>query len=173
MREDDQPLNIEGCCFLADGTLLLGLRYPVTAEGHPLLVELVNIEAFFADPDVAPDLGAVWTLDATRAARTTRSGYARCTAPPTATCTPSSAASTRWARTAPLVADHPAAGQAHCEHWAMRLPEHRGGGVVEVPQVTPSRANAASKAWPRCRPGRSCTWSTATTTSTSAFSWQI
>jgi hypothetical protein len=27
--------------------------------------------------------------------------------------------------------DHPAAGRAHCEHWAMRLPEHGGGGVVE------------------------------------------
>ena len=34
-----------------------------------------------------------------------------------------------------LVADHPAAGRAHCEHWAMRLPEHRGGGVVECRKI--------------------------------------
>src|SRR3954462_9414537 len=32
VQADDQPLNIEGCCFLEDGTLLLGLRCPVTAS---------------------------------------------------------------------------------------------------------------------------------------------
>ena len=34
-----------------------------------------------------------------------------------------------------LVADHPVA-RAHCEHWAMRLPEHRGGGVVDAATST-------------------------------------
>ena len=36
----DHPINIEGAAFTEQGTLLIGLRWPVTAEGEPLLVEL-------------------------------------------------------------------------------------------------------------------------------------
>lgn len=36
----DHPINIEGAAFTQEGTLLLGLRWPVTAEGEPLLVEM-------------------------------------------------------------------------------------------------------------------------------------
>jgi hypothetical protein len=130
VREDDQPINIEGMCFLADGTLLLGLRYPVTAEGEPILVELVDIEAFFADPDVAPTLGAVWTLECAgspddpvgiRALHRTADDRVHAIV----------GSLDALGKDSALVADHPAAGRAHCEHWAMRLPKHRGGGVVE------------------------------------------
>ncbi|HEX6681691.1 MAG TPA: hypothetical protein VF062_02810 [Candidatus Limnocylindrales bacterium] len=36
----DHPINIEGAAFTTAGTLLLGLRWPVTPEGEPLLVEV-------------------------------------------------------------------------------------------------------------------------------------
>ncbi|HZM79662.1 MAG TPA: hypothetical protein VFC19_28355 [Candidatus Limnocylindrales bacterium] len=36
----DHPINIEGAAFTREGTLLLGLRWPVTAAGEPLLVEV-------------------------------------------------------------------------------------------------------------------------------------
>ena len=130
VREDDQPINIEGMCFLADGTLLLGLRCPVTAEGKPILVELVDIEAFFADPDVAPALGAVWSLECEgspddpvgiRALHRTADDRVHAIV----------GSLDALGKDSALVADHPATGRAHCEHWAMRLPEHRGGGVVE------------------------------------------
>jgi hypothetical protein len=59
----DHPINIEGADFRADGRLLLGLRYPVTAEGHPLLVELSDVNALFTDPDEIPRTGSVWVLE--------------------------------------------------------------------------------------------------------------
>ena len=40
----DHPINVEAAEFRADGRLLLGLRYPVTAEGHPILVELDDVD---------------------------------------------------------------------------------------------------------------------------------
>ena len=58
----DHPINVEAAEFRADGRLLLGLRYPVTADGHPLLVEVEDVEALFADPEATPRCGAVWWL---------------------------------------------------------------------------------------------------------------
>ena len=40
VREDDYPINIEGAAFRDNGNLLLGLRFPTTAEGRPILIEL-------------------------------------------------------------------------------------------------------------------------------------
>jgi hypothetical protein len=59
----DHPINIEGADFRADGRLLLGLRYPVTAEGHPILVELSDPAAMLADPDATPRTGHAWALE--------------------------------------------------------------------------------------------------------------
>ena len=58
----DHPVNIEAAEFLANGNLVLGLRYPVTADGHPLLVELTNVGELFDDPDAVPVCGDVWIL---------------------------------------------------------------------------------------------------------------
>jgi hypothetical protein len=59
----DHPINVEGADFRGDGRLLLGLRYPVSADGHPLLVELDDIAAMFADPDTIPNCRSVWMLE--------------------------------------------------------------------------------------------------------------
>lgn len=61
VREDDLPVNIEGAAFRPGGSLLMGLRFPVTADGHPLLVELADVDALFAD-DGFPRCGPVWCL---------------------------------------------------------------------------------------------------------------
>src|ERR671912_1589935 len=64
VREDDYPINIEGAGFRHSGTLLLGLRFPTTAEGRPILVELEGIARLF-DPDGAlPEVRGFWTADA-------------------------------------------------------------------------------------------------------------
>ena len=44
------------------GSLILGLRYPVTVDGHPLLVEILHPETLFEDPDAVPEAGHVWWL---------------------------------------------------------------------------------------------------------------
>ena len=64
MREDDYPINIEGAAFRESGTLLLGLRFPTTAEGRPILVELEGIDRLF-DPDGAlPEVRGFLPADA-------------------------------------------------------------------------------------------------------------
>ena len=63
VREDDYPINIEGAAFREGGTLLLGLRFPTTAEGHPILVELEGIDRLF-DSDALPEVRGFWTADA-------------------------------------------------------------------------------------------------------------
>jgi hypothetical protein len=64
VREDDYPINIEGAAFRENGTLLLGLRFPTTAEGRPILVELEGIDRLFDSGDSLPDVRGFWTADA-------------------------------------------------------------------------------------------------------------
>ena len=47
VHEDDVTINIEGTAFREDGSLLVGLRYPVEAEGRPILVDVFGIERLF------------------------------------------------------------------------------------------------------------------------------
>jgi hypothetical protein len=64
VREDDYPINIEGAAFRGNGNLLLGLRFPTTAEGRPILIELEGIERLFDEGDSLPTLSGFWTADA-------------------------------------------------------------------------------------------------------------
>ena len=49
IRWDDHPINVEGAAFLPSGACVLGLRIPVHADGHPLLVVVEGIERAFGD----------------------------------------------------------------------------------------------------------------------------
>jgi hypothetical protein len=64
VREDDYPINVEGAAFRHDGALLLGLRFPVSAEGYPVLVELEGVERLFEPGDELPEVRGFWTVDA-------------------------------------------------------------------------------------------------------------
>jgi hypothetical protein len=64
VREDDYPINIEGAAFRESGTLLLGLRFPTTAQGRPILVELEGIDRLFDPGDSLPEVRGFWTVDA-------------------------------------------------------------------------------------------------------------
>lgn len=57
---EDYPINIEGAAFLPSGNTLLGLRYPVSKDGHPILVEVEKLEALFSSKK--PRVVAVWIL---------------------------------------------------------------------------------------------------------------
>lgn len=57
----DQPINVEGAEFRANGRMLLGLRYPVTAAGQPILVELEDPDALFDGASI-PRCSNVWVL---------------------------------------------------------------------------------------------------------------
>ncbi|HEX8155109.1 MAG TPA: hypothetical protein VF698_18400 [Thermoanaerobaculia bacterium] len=51
VRESDVPINVEGSTFLPGGHLLLGLRFPPTRDGHPILVEVEGIDRLFDSDD--------------------------------------------------------------------------------------------------------------------------
>jgi len=64
VHDDDLPLNFEGAAFRVDGSLLLGLRFPVAADGRPILVELEGIERLFEPGDRLPEVEGFWVVDA-------------------------------------------------------------------------------------------------------------
>ena len=64
LRPGDTPVNVEGATFLPGGHLLLGLRFPVSAEGHPILVELEGIDRYFDAPRSPPQVVAVRVVPA-------------------------------------------------------------------------------------------------------------
>jgi len=64
VREDDYPINIEGAAFREHGTLLLSLRFPTTAQGRPILVELEGIARLFDPHGTLPEVRGFWTVDA-------------------------------------------------------------------------------------------------------------
>ena len=131
---DDQPINVEGMGFRADGRLLLGLRYPVSAEGHPLLVEIDDVDALFAEPDAIPGCSNVWELvnvgdrDAPAGVRALHTG-----------------GDDRFdavvgdldaaGKGATILADHPSGGRAASRHISFALPMLAAGGAVRAEAV--------------------------------------
>ena len=61
VHDDDHAVNVEGSTFLPNGHLLLGLRYPVTADGHPLLVEIERIDRLFEGK--TPEIASIWIVE--------------------------------------------------------------------------------------------------------------
>jgi hypothetical protein len=64
IRSDDLPLNVEGAAFRPNGSLLLGLRFPVAEDGRPILVELEGIQHVFEPGNRLPKVREIWTVDA-------------------------------------------------------------------------------------------------------------
>jgi hypothetical protein len=64
VRPDDWTVNIEGAEFTAAGEMLLGLRFPVAADGRPLIVQLRDWSRLFDEPMALPEVTAVWSVDA-------------------------------------------------------------------------------------------------------------
>jgi hypothetical protein len=58
----DLPLNIEGAAFDDQGGLVLGLRFPVTASGQPIIVELKELDGAFRSAGWWPVVRAIRVL---------------------------------------------------------------------------------------------------------------
>lgn len=125
----DRPINVEAAEFRPDGTLLLGLRYPVTADGHPILVELENVDELFDDPDAVPRCGNVWVL-----------GDVGSVEAPVGFRALDTSGGDRFdaivgdldasGKSATVLADHPEGARAASEHVRFQLPHDAAGGVV-------------------------------------------
>ena len=135
IEKTDVPINVEGAAFDDRGALLLGLRYPATAEGHPIVVELVGIERMFEDRRAAPVARRVWVLDnvGTREEpvgiralhRHGRELHAIAGSLDSAGAKKGSA----------LLDAHPEAGSASCAHYRVKLPRPKDGGPVPAETV--------------------------------------
>jgi len=126
----DQPINLEAAEFRAGGALVLGLRYPVTAQGHPLLVEITNPNGLFAGEDPAP--GRVWWLENVGEAQAPAGFRALDTRGEDrfdAIIGDLDAAN----KSATVLEDHPEGGQAASEHVRFALSD--AGGAVQAERV--------------------------------------
>jgi hypothetical protein len=130
----DHPINVEGMEFRANGRLLLGLRYPVSADGHPLLVEVDDVEALFAEPDAVPSCGHAWELEnvghrdeptGIRALHTDGDDVFDVVVGDLDAA----------GKGATILADHPAGGHAPSRHVRFSLPLTAGGGAVRAQTV--------------------------------------
>ncbi|MGW4497171.1 hypothetical protein ACWENR_00925 [Micromonospora sp. NPDC004336] len=59
---DDLPLNVEAAAFTPAGDVLLGLRFPVTADGEPILVELSGVSGMFDPAPSWPEAAGAYVL---------------------------------------------------------------------------------------------------------------
>ncbi len=124
----DHPLNVEGIEFRAGGALLIGLRYPVTADGRPMLVEVGDPGALFDEPERPPACDAVWVLDGCGTAAQPAGIRALHTHGEDrfdAIVGDLDAAN----KGATVLEDHPHGGAATSRHVCFALPAGRGGAV--------------------------------------------
>jgi hypothetical protein len=125
----DHPINVEGAEFRANGRLVLGLRYPVSAGGHPLLIEVDDVEALFASPDEVPACSNVWELEGVgdrSAPMGVRGLHTDGDDRFDAIVGDLDAAG----KGATILADHPEGGRAPSLHVRFSLPLTAGGGAV-------------------------------------------
>jgi hypothetical protein len=127
----DHPINVEGMEFRANGRLLLGLRYPVSADGHPLLVELDDVEALFADPGAVPSCSHVWVLE-NAGHRDEPMGIRALHSEGDDLFDAVVGDLDAAGKGATILADHPAGARAASRHVRFSLPPAAGGGGVEV-----------------------------------------
>ncbi|MFG3421117.1 hypothetical protein [Micromonospora sp. NPDC048063] len=59
---DDLPLNVEAAAFTPAGSVLIGLRFPVTADGDPILVELTGVPGMFDPVPTWPEAAGAYVL---------------------------------------------------------------------------------------------------------------
>ena len=134
VRATDHPINVEGMTFGADGALLVGLRYPVTADGQPLIVAVPDPDALFDGGDPTPDCATVWALETGGATRRPVGIRGMHTAADGAVHVLVGSLDAEGKDSALLV-DHPGGGAAHNVHWRVEGELPASGGRVPAERV--------------------------------------
>ena len=130
IRDDDVMINVEGAAFMGDGTLLLGLRQPVTGDGNPMFLSLSGVQDVFTDGPGALSVPAVWTVTnlGTRAEHVGMrdlSAYGSTVDLLVGNVEAVSEGSI-------FLTEHPEAGRAVSSHWRVDLAAARTGGDVHA-----------------------------------------
>lgn len=134
--QGDRALNIEGATFLDSGQLALGLRYPVTQQGDPLVVVIDNVETFFQQnpsEKKLPAVTTVWILHATSAPVRLR-GLRELNSSGGEIQAIVGSIERASDKNPVILQDHPGAETVTSEHWAFTVPA-AGALVVEARRV--------------------------------------
>lgn len=127
LRERDVPINVEGAAFRPSGTLLLALRFPTSAEGEPLLVELSGVPQMFEDDRAWPTVERVWVLEGATPDGTL-TGFRALSATGGDSFDAIIGSIDATGKGSVLLDDHPEGAEVESAHWRFSLPE---GGTVE------------------------------------------
>ncbi|MFL6259368.1 MAG: hypothetical protein ACJ76Y_06610 [Thermoanaerobaculia bacterium] len=125
VRKGDRALNVEGATFLDSGELALGLRYPVTKKGEPLILVLDDADALFQKK--LPKVTAVWILRAANAPARVRGIRALDSSGGEIQAIVGSIE--RASDESPILKDHPGADKVTSEHWAFSVPSKEAKAV--------------------------------------------
>ena len=129
VKSGDHPINVEAAEFRADGRLLIGLRYPVTADGHPIMVELSGVEDIFANPDGDLRCGNVWVV-ADAGSKDAPVGFRALDSHGDDTFDAIVGDLDAIGKNATVLEDHPEGAKAASEHRRFSLPLTASGGTV-------------------------------------------
>ena len=122
VRKRDHAVNVEGATFLPNGRLLLGLRYPVTAAGNPILVEVDGIDrAFERGRSKEVCVTRVWTLRNVGSARRPK-GVRELDQRGLTVHVITGDLESR-PQDSSIARDHPQATRARSEHWTFEVPD--------------------------------------------------
>lgn len=133
LRDEDRPINIEGAAFRADGSVLLGLRYPTTADGRPIVVQLRGVQRWFDDRDAEPALVGAWIVDAV-GRDGSMAGVRDLTILGRELHVVTGNIDSRE-KGSVLLEDHPEGRDTVSTHWRCDLPWDRAGGEVDAEPV--------------------------------------
>ncbi|MBO0680080.1 hypothetical protein JRC04_21655 [Mycolicibacterium sp. S2-37] len=120
LTERDVPINIEGAAFRPNGNLLLALRFPTTAEGEPILVEVSGVPAMF-DGGTEPTVVRVWEL-AGVAPPDALVGFRALSHSGNDSYDAILGSIDATDKGSALLEEYPQGGVAHCSHWRFTLP---------------------------------------------------
>ncbi|MFC4020494.1 hypothetical protein ACFOW4_21485 [Micromonospora sp. GCM10011542] len=121
LAPDDLPLNVEAAVFTPAGTVLLGLRFPVTVDGEPILVEVGGVpEMFAAEPAWPRALGAYVVTGVTPPGALT--GFRAVTPTPDGGYAAVIGSIDALGKGSVLLDDHPGGGDVTSRHVRFRLP---------------------------------------------------
>ena len=120
----DHPVNVEAAAFTPSGTLLLGLRFPVTTAGEPILLEIAGVEAMFDnDERTWPEVVGAYVLTGVTPPGTL-TGFRAVTARPDGTFDAVTGSIDALNKGSILLDDHPHGGGVECRH--VRFPSPAG-----------------------------------------------
>jgi hypothetical protein len=129
IAEGDLPLNVEAAAFTPGGTMLLGLRYPVSSAGEPILIEVDGVDGMFdADPRTWPTVVRAHVVAGVTPPGTL-TGFRALTATGSGSYEAVVGSIDATGKGSVLLDDHPEGGDVTCRHVAFRLDT----GAVAVP----------------------------------------